>query len=629
MEDTAVKMSAEPARESEAIPVEKKTSTRAALRRLGSVLQPERWRLILATAAIHVGNLVQLSFPIVTSFLVDRTMGLSGGAGNVYSGYIQQWFESLTLHQVGLWLALVMIIVVGCRFIEQALFHSCGERAMSRLRAQIFQKLLRAPLAFHARHRVGEVVSRLLGDLTQVQEHWVNDLRQIQTHGITVIGSLILMTITAPKLALVLAAAVPLCVGVGIFFGKRLRREAQSSQARAAESAIILEETLQGIQTVKACGADEWEIARYQRSLAEGLRPAVRGARQRALFLCGIVFVMLSAWIYLMWHGSRMIEVRPDHSRELTPGAFTAFMFFLGFTLSSGGTLAEVFSRWPKALSAAGRVIDLLDTPSETDAPNAISGQRLRGQVSLKNVSFEYPGRLHVSVLCDISLEVAPGERIAIVGASGAGKSTLVALIARLYDATHGTIELDGRSVSAYARAWLRRQIAFVPQEVILIGGTIEENIAYGDVEASPEKIRTAADQAHARDFIEALPDGWQTVVGERGSQLSGGQRQRVALARAFVRDPSILILDEATSALDAENELLVQAALTQLSEGRTTFIIAHRLATVRRADRIVVMDSGRLVEVGTHAELYAAGGRYRQLCDHQLSPSEEVVAPA
>ncbi len=584
-----------------------------------SFLGCQSGRLLLGAAAIQVATWLQLLSSVAAGGLVDGTLRRPDDAGNVWAQWLRPWLRFDDIDHVGIVLAAIMACVVAARYFEYTLFFEAGERAIARLREALFTRLVRLPMAFFAQRRVGDLASRLLTDLTQVQEHWVNDLRQLQAHGTVVLGSLVFMAVTSPRLCVVFAVIIPVTVAGALLIGKRIRREAKLTQTRLGESAVILEETLQGIQHVKVNAAEEWEAGRFGASLERALRPALRGGRQRALFVCLVAVVLLGAWVFLMWHGSRLIQGAEGRPPELSPGAFTTFMFCVAFAMSSGGSLAEVVSRLPRAMASSARVCEVLDEEVEpADGTGERPAGRLRGDVEFSGVWFAYPSRPEEPVLRGIDLAVRAGEKVALVGPSGAGKSTLAALVCRLFDPRQGSVLIDGRPAVSYPLTWLRDQMAFVPQEVLLFGGTVAENIAYGKPGAPRDTIRDAAAQARALDFIEALPQGFDTPVGDRGSQLSGGQRQRLIVARAILRDPAILILDEATSALDSQNESLIQEALDGVMSSRTSFIIAHRLSTVRRVDRIVVLDAGRVVETGTHAELHALGGVYRELCDHQ-----------
>jgi len=577
-------------------------------------------RLACGAAALQLGTWLQLLFSVGAGGLIDGTLGRSEGPGNVWAEKLGPWLSFGDIDRVGVVLGVIMVCVVTARYFEFTWCFEAGERAMVSLRREVFGKLVHLPMSFYGARRVGDLSSRLLTDLTQVQEHWINDLRQLLGHGTVVTGSLVLMVMTSARLSLVFAVVVPITVLGAVLIGRHIRREARLTQARLGETAVILGETLQGIQQVKVNAAEEWEIARYAASLERALGPALRGGRQRALFICVVAVCLLGAWVFLMWQGSSLIQGGAGRPPALSPGAFTTFMFCVAFAMSSGGTLAEVASRLPKAAASASRVAEVLDEPDEVSGSWVpVAGGRLRGEIEFSGVHFAYASRPGEPVLRGIDLRVAAGEKVALVGASGAGKSTLAALVCRLFDPQAGAVRLDGREAGCYPLPWLRGQMAVVPQEVLLFGGTIAENIAYGRPETPMARIRAAAEQARALEFIEALPQGMATLVGDRGSQLSGGQRQRLALARALLRDPAILILDEATSALDSQNESLIQEALDGVMATRTSLIIAHRLSTVRRVDRIVVLDRGRIVETGTHAELHARGGVYRDLCDHQF----------
>jgi ATP-binding cassette subfamily B protein len=414
---------------------------------------------------------------------------------------------------------------------------------------------------------------------------------------------------------------------------------ARETQDRLAETATIVEETMQGIVTVKTFTNERYELGRYEGGLRKVLDTALRAAWLRAAFVSFIVFALFGSIVLVLWSGARALE-----AGEITFGQLTRFILYTTFVAGAMGQFAELYSQIQKSVGSTQRIRELLREPAEVIVSGSVSGQgpmpgmaltassgaasgvlgRLRGEVRFEGVRFRYPSRDTVEVLRGIDLEAKPGRKIALVGASGAGKSTLISLLLRLYDPTSGTVWIDGRDAREYPLGALREQMSMVPQEVLLFGGSIGENIAYGKPVATQAEIELAARQANAHDFIAGFPEGYATLVGDRGVQLSGGQRQRVAIARALLRNPAILILDEATSSLDSESERLIQEALETLMRGRTSFLIAHRLATIRYADQIVVMQEGQVVETGTHEELIGLeGGVYRRLSELQFRDPE------
>jgi len=406
---------------------------------------------------------------------------------------------------------------------------------------------------------------------------------------------------------------------VAVAFGRKTRKIYREAQDRLADTATIVEETLQGIVNVKAFANEGYELNRYHEGLGRFLTTTLRGARLRAAFISFIIFALFGFIVLVLWSGARLLQ-----RGEITFGDLTRFGLYTTFVAGAMGQFAELYSQLQKAIGATQRVRELLHETGEVEvllgpAP-ASTLPRLRGDVVFENVHFTYPSRTGVEVLHAISLAAKSGQRIALVGPSGAGKSTIISLLLRLYDPTVGRLLIDGQDARDYRLTELRSQMSMVPQEVLLFGGSIAENIAYGKPGASDEEIERAARQANAHDFIQAFPEGYATLVGDRGIKLSGGQRQRVAIARAILKNPAILILDEATSSLDSESERLIQEALETLMQGRTSFIIAHRLATVRHVDRIIVIAGGRVVESGTHQELQALeDGVYRRLAALQF----------
>jgi subfamily B ATP-binding cassette protein MsbA len=451
--------------------------------------------------------------------------------------------------------------------------------------------------------------------VTVIQTVTTGTLTELLRNTIVLVGGIVIIAITNTRLTLVMMGIVPLVILMARFYGRYIQRLSTRVQDRLAEANSVLEESISAIRIVQSFVREEYERNRYRQKIADALQMAVKRSLATGGFIAFIILVVYSGIVVVLWVGSRLVV-----SGGLTAGDLIAFVLYTFVVAGSIGGMSELYGQFNQAIGATRRVFELLDTrPEITDAENAEPLEQVRGHVQLIDAHFSYPDERNLPVLRGVSIDAEAGEIIALVGPSGAGKSTLINLIPRFYDVTEGALLVDGRDVRAVKLADLRQAIGMVPQETILFGGTIRENIAYGKLDASEEEIQTAARAAHAHEFIMDFPDGYETIVGEKGVKLSGGQRQRIAIARALLKDPAILILDEATSSLDSESERLVQEALDVLMQGRTTFVIAHRLSTVRRATRIVVLDAGRIVEEGTHAELIERGGLYKQLYDLQF----------
>jgi ATP-binding cassette subfamily B protein len=584
-------------------PVTRKGLREAA--RLLGYLNPYRRKFAAAMAALFLSSLCGLAFPAITGRLVNGA--IAGGAETP-----MPWSEDV--NGVALMLVGVLAVQAACSFANSLWIAEVGERSLADLRRDTYGHLVRLPMSFHVRRRVGELAGRLAADLAQIQSTLTDAFPQLLHQTIVLAGGILLIGLTSPRLTLVMLAAFPALIATAVIFGRWIRRTSKEAQDRLADGNVVVEETLQNIATVKAFTNEPFEQQRYSNSLDAFLVVILRAARLRGAFLSFIVFCLFGAVVLVLWYGSRLVQ-----AKALTPGALTSFMLYTLFVAGAMGSFAGLYSQLQRTLGATHRVRELLDELPEplTLTPPA---QRLRGEVVFEGVAFSYPSRPEVEVLHDVSLRAEAGQRVALVGPSGAGKSTLVALLLRYYEPHKGRILIDGREAREYGLVELRSQMAVVPQDVILFGGTILDNIAYGRPGAKEEEVIEAARQANAHEFIMAFPEGYQTKVGERGVQLSGGQRQRVAIARAILRDPAILILDEATSSLDSASESLVLQALDRLMRGRTAIVIAHRLSTVRDADHIYVISEGNTVESGTHAELLARDeGIYRTLCQLQF----------
>jgi len=571
-------------------------------------------RVLFAAALVllAVSLLMYLGFAIAVGRLVDGA--LNKPAGLEVAG---KWVANWGINQWALFLFVVVLINMVSSFFEIYWFQVIGERATASLRSRLLDRLVHLPMGFFSINRTGDLASRILADVSLLQEGWVNDMRNAISYVAMACGSVVMLFVISPALALfVFVVAIPVIV-VAVFFGKKIGGAARRVQDQLGRTSVIAEEAIHGIHRVKTFTNEDYENNRFAKAITRYLNSALRVAKHRAGLFSGVLFILMSSSVFLMWYGSRSIQ-----QGQLTPGDFTSFMFFLGFLGNAGGLLAQLAGRVHRMSGAAQRVYELLEEEIEDLSSDGDSAgpapSPMAGEIEFRQVSFRYPGRQQIAVLQDIDLRLEAGECVALVGPSGSGKSTLTALLFRLFEPSDGVLLIDGKDARKHSLKWLRQQMAMVPQEVLLFGGTVADNIAYGRPGASREEIIAAARKANATEFIDQLPQGLDTPAGDRGTQFSGGQRQRIAIARAILRDPSVLVLDEATSSLDPENERLVREAMDSLIQERTTLVIAHRLSTVRRADKIIVLREGGIVEQGTHGELYESGEFYRELCDGQ-----------
>tara|TARA_R110000868_G_scaffold2384_7_gene17725 strand:+ start:2228 stop:3979 length:1752 start_codon:yes stop_codon:yes gene_type:complete len=497
-----------------------------------------------------------------------------------------------------------------------------GERVVADLRRNVFDHLLSLSPAFFATTRTGEVLSRLTTDTTLIQTVVGSSVSVALRTLATTTGALILMVVVNWQLALMVLALGPLIIGPIMLFGRRLQRLSRTSQDNLAEASARASESLQAIETVQAFTREPQERSRFAEAIETTFNASLRRIRVRSAMTALIFSVILSGLIAVLWFGA--IQVQHD---AITPGAMTQFVMYAFVAVSGVGMLTETYTEVMRAAGATERLMELLSAEPEIQAPAEPEHLPVpvRGALAFENVSFAYPMRPDALALRDVTLSVEPGQTVALVGPSGAGKSTLFQLLLRLYDPASGRLTVDGVDISKLDPLELRRSLSIVQQNAPLFGGTVADNIRFGRSDASLDDVIAAAQAANAHDFITALPDGYETQLGESARTLSGGQRQRLAIARAILRDAPILLLDEATSALDSESELVIQTAFEALARNRTTLVIAHRLATVRNADAIIVLDEGRIVDMGNHDELLARGGLYARYIELQFSPRTEA----
>ncbi|WP_165963633.1 ABC transporter ATP-binding protein [Hymenobacter radiodurans] len=573
---------------------------------------PYRTKFIVGMVLLALSSATVMAFPWVIGKLTDAANGRP---------FVMPNGGALTIDTIAVGLFVIILFQGIFSFGRIWFFTQVSEFTVRDIRQALYRKFVTLPIPYFEKNRVGAITSRITSDVGQIQDTFSLTLaelfRQITT---LVVGTVFIMMVSV-KLSLFMLATFPPIVLLAMFFGRKIRVLAKATQDELAKTNVIVEETLQGINTVKAFTNEQFETNRYTASLTNTVRAALRSNRYRGGFVSFVIVGLFGGIILVLWRAATLVA-----AGQMTIGDLTSFALYTIFIGASVGGLGELYGKVQTTLGASERILEILDEPSEpTHRPRmaGIAPLQVRGDIDYQNVAFSYPTRPDLPVLKDISFDIQAGEKIALVGPSGAGKSTIVQLLMQFYELSAGKILIDGRDVRLFDLTELRSHIGIVPQETLLFGGSIRENIAYGKTDATDAEITEAARKANAWQFISSFPEGLDTVVGERGIKLSGGQRQRVAIARAILKNPAILILDEATSSLDSESEKLVQDAMDELMKNRTSIIIAHRLSTIRKVDKILVIDGGRIVEQGRHEELSnSENGLYANLLKLQFELS-------
>lgn len=580
----------------------------AVLWRLVPLLRPHRGRFVLAVATLFAASGITLIYPWAARVAVDTGMGSTTSHD----------LDLIVLGLIGVFL--VNAVLVWLRHYSMSWL---GERVVTDLRGLVFDRILMLPLSWFHERRSGELVGRLASDVTVIEGVVGTELSMALRNSVQMIGAMVLLFVIDVKLTLMMLAIVPPITVTTIYFGRKLRKMTRAVQDELAKVSGQVQESIGAIATVQAFVREEHEARRYRSGIERAFDKTLTMVRWRSWFFSTAMTAGYIGVALVIWLGGRALI-----NKELTAGDLTSFFLY---TFLVAGALADLAGLWGSLQRAAGatdRLFAVIDTvPEIRDPEHAVPLPAGQGAIKLEGVTFAYPARKGQPVLTDVSLDIKPGEVVALVGPSGAGKSTILALLYRFYDVDAGRVLVEGVDVRTMKLEDLRKALAMVAQEPVLFSGTVRDNIAYGRDGATMAEVESAARDAYAHEFIMGFPDGYDTLIGERGTKLSGGQKQRIALARALLANPRVLILDEATSNLDAESEAAVQAALARLMEGRTTLIVAHRLSTVRDADRIVVIEGARVVEQGGHDELMARRGTYHRLVEHQLIADHRVAS--
>lgn len=583
---------------------DKRPVTQITVKRLLGIFRfmlPHKWLFFFGLICLVLSSGTMLSFPFFAGQLLDLA-----------SGKDVPYFT--TINQVAIALLVILLVQSFFSFTRVYTFSVTSERTLADLRLSIYQKIVWLPLPFFDNRRVGELMSRITSDVGTLQDTFTVTMAELLRQSLTLIIGTIVIFVLAPQLTVFMLLTFPVLVILALVFGKYIRKLSRKTQDKLAEANVIVEESLQSIHVVKAFTNELFELMRYKKSLNEVVSIAIRAARYRGFFVSFVILALFGGIVAVGWYGALLVQ-----ANALTVGELFSFIIYTSFIGGSIAGLGDIYTQLQRSIGASERLLEILDQPDEAETASEIP-VKITGAIAFTGVSFSYPTRPEFAVLKNLNFTIRAGEKVALVGQSGSGKSTIINLLQRFYHVENGSILADGANIQSFNLTDYRKNLGIVPQEVMLFGGTIRENIAYGKPGAREEDIHDAARKANALEFIESFPEQFDTLVGERGIKLSGGQRQRIAIARAILKDPAVLILDEATSSLDSHSEAMVQEALEKLMEGRTTIIIAHRLSTIKKVDRIFVINNGQLAEMGSHAELTKVdNGLYSNLLKLQL----------
>lgn len=569
-------------------------------------------------SAYYFIGTIFLILSTATSFSLPVFLGDILGADSTEMNKEWKWFSTESVYGILTILAVVLPAQAVFSFFRIYTFNYVTHNALKDMRQKAFETLIKSPISFFDGSKTGETISRLSNDTEQIQETLTTSIAEFIRQFLIVIAGIIFICLVSWKLVLIMLGVIPVAAITAMLFGKFIKKLSIAAQNEAATSNNILEEALVGIKNLKAYTNEYFELKKYGQAVQNVRDFNMKAAVWRGMFVAFILTIMLGAVVFIIWQGIELMK-----NGEIPRTDFFQFILFTVMIGTSIGSLPDLYAKIQKSIGATENLMNIINQETEdVDTAKAQNTDKfLKGDIELKNIEFSYPSRKESKILNGLNLSIKGGEQIAIVGSSGSGKSTIASLLLQFYKIDAGEILFDNQSSSSFKINELRSQMAFVPQEVILLGGTIEENIRYGKPTATDEEVKIAAKKANALEFVNGFPDGFNTIVGDRGIQLSGGQRQRIAIARAILKDPAILILDEATSALDSESELAVQDALQTLMQNRTSIIIAHRLSTIRNVNQIIVLDHGNIIEKGTHEELIQLEkGTYKKLCELQFN---------